>query len=71
MMLFESLSVISVMGIMYVITWTMTKIMNGLTSWGVGFIPAAWLTTAWGIVAFLASATFLLSLLQLFTGLAV
>jgi hypothetical protein len=66
--MFELLSILALGLIMVAITFTMVKMMDALWIAGLGFIPSAWLVTAWGVVSILASSAFVLHLVQILFG---
>jgi hypothetical protein len=67
-MLFEITGIIALLTIMVAITWTMVRMMDLLERLKMHFVPAAWLTTAWGLVAIGSSSVFVLDVLRLVFG---
>lgn len=68
MILLDIGSVLIIFIVAAVIMWTMVKLLNGLEAVGLHYVPAAWITTAWGVTAILASSTFLISILRYLLG---
>ena len=64
MLIFELLATIAALFVMVAITWTMVSMMDWLDKNHWHFIPAAWLTTAWGIGTSLGGAIFLIDILR-------
>jgi len=67
-MIFEILSILVLFGVLWMATYTMVRMMEGLTKIGVQFIPASWLTTAWGLLVTISTSAFLLHLVRLVCG---
>jgi uncharacterized membrane protein HdeD (DUF308 family) len=63
-MIFELLATIAVLSVMIGMTWTMVDLMTILDRTGVRFVPAAWITTIWGVVSSLAGSIFLIDILR-------
>ena len=68
MLVFEILSILALFGVLWMVTYTMVHIMEALTKIGVRFIPASWLTTAWGLILIVSTSSFLLHLVRLVCG---
>ena len=66
-MVFEVLSILALFAVLVMATYTMVGIMEFLAP-RMKFIPAAWLTTAWGVTLVISSAAFLLHLVRLVCG---
>lgn len=66
-MSFEILSILALFGVLWMATYVMVAMMEFLTP-RIKFIPAAWLTTAWGLMQIITTSTFLLDIVRFLCG---
>jgi len=66
-MVFEILSILVLFGVLWMATYMMVAMMEFLSK-RIKFIPAAWLTTAWGLLQIVSTSSFLLHLVRLVCG---
>lgn len=64
---FEILSILALFGVLWMATYVMVAMMEFLTP-RIKFIPAAWLTTAWGLMQIITTSTFLLDIVRFLCG---
>ncbi len=67
-MIFEILATVTILAVMFGASYSMVDIMNALDRAGVSFVPAAWITTAWGALVSLAGSVFLVEILRKVCG---